>query len=435
MVTRQVRTPPSSMPRGVAGMSRVLLAFAAVLLFVGSPLTAADAEEGGERGRTPEVFQQIDSMLEDLTEIMGFGPRRPVKFATMSKAQFHALYRKRMKKEHKPREVRREVLFLRLFGLVPEDFDYEATVLNLLGEQAWALYDYKRRFLYLADWAPPDAQQFALLHELVHAVDDQHFSLMKYMDGATESEQQLARMAAVEGQASWVMTEWAMRQSDRSLVGNRLLAITAASATRFEASQFPVYDSTPLYFRESLIFPYTDGLLFQHAMIEHLGADGLKRVFQQPPETTQQVLQPELYLQAFEPRHPDLPAVDPPKGFRSVYDGTFGQLDHRILLEHHLGDDDRRELLDKWRGSRFEVLERRRTGEAALRYAVRWADEAAAREYYHLYREVCERKWRGLELVNHGAGRCEGTAELGHVVLELDGEVVRSTEGLPTAAD
>ena len=423
------------MPPGAAGLSRVLLAVAAVLLFVRFPLTAADAEEGGERGRTPEVFQQIDSMLEDLTEIMGFGPLRPVKFATMSKAQFHALYRKRMKKEHKPREIRREVLFLRLFGLVPEDFDYEATVLNLLGEQAWALYDYKRRFLYLADWAPPDAQQFALLHELVHAVDDQHFNLMKYVDGATESEQQLARMAAVEGQASWVMTEWAMRQSDRSLVGNRLLAITAASATRFEASQFPVYDSTPLYFRESLIFPYTDGLLFQHAMIERFGADGLKRVFRQPPETTQQVLQPELYLQAFEPRHPDLPAVDPPRGFKSVYDGTFGQLDHRILLEHHLGDDDRGELLDKWRGSRFEVLERRRTGEAALRYAVRWADEAAAREYFHLYREVCERKWSGLELVDHGTGRCEGTADLGHVVLELDGEVVRSTEGLPPAAN
>lgn len=423
------------MPPGAAGLSRVLLAVAAVLLFARFPLTAADAEEGGERGRTPEVFQQIDSMLEDLKEIMGFGPRRPVKFATMSKAQFHALYRKRMKKEHKPREIRREVLFLRLFGLVPEDFDYEATVLNLLGEQAWALYDYKRRFLYLADWAPPDAQQFALLHELVHAVDDQHFNLMKYVDGATESEQQLARMAAVEGQASWVMTEWAMRQSDRSLVGNRLLAITAASATRFEASQFPVYDSTPLYFRESLIFPYTDGLLFQHAMVERFGADGFKRVFRQPPETTQQVLQPELYLQALEPRHPDLPAVDPPKGFKSVYDGTFGQLDHRILLEHHLGDDDRGELLDKWRGSRFEVLERRRTGEAALRYAVRWADEAAAREYYHLYREMCERKWSGLELVDHGTGRCEGTADLGHVVLELDGEVVRSTEGLPPAAD
>ena len=435
MDTRQVRTPPSGMTRGAAVLSRTLLAAATVLLFARFPLTAADAEEGGERGKTPEVFQQIDSMLEDLTEIMGLGPRRPVKFATMSKAQFRALYRKRMKKEHKPREIRREVLFLRLFGLVPEDFDYEATVLNLLGEQAWALYDYKRRFLYLADWAPPDAQEFALLHELVHAVDDQHFNLMKYVDAATESEQQLARMAAVEGQASWVMTEWAMRQSGRSLVGNRLLAITAASATRFEASQFPVYDSTPLYFRESLIFPYTDGLLFQHAMIERFGVDGLKRVFQQPPATTQQVLQPELYLQAFEPRHPDLPTVDLPRGFKSVYDGTFGQLDHRILLEQHLGDDDRRELLDKWRGSRFEVLERRRTGESALRYAVRWADKAAAREYYHLYREVCERKWNGLELVDHGAGRCEGTTEHGHVVLELDGEVVRSTEGLPPAAD
>ena len=406
-------------------------ALAAAWLLPVLPVLAADEEARASLTDKPQVFQQVDSMLEDLREIMGFGPRRPVKFTTMSKARFRALYHKRMKEEQKPREIRGEVLFLKLFGLVPEDFDYEKTVLDLLSEQAWALYDFKRQTLYLSDWAPPDAQEFALLHELVHAVDDQNFNLMKYVEGARESEQQLARLAAIEGQASWVMTEWAMRQSGRSLVGNRLLAITAASATRFEASQFPVYEGTPLYFREALIFPYTDGLLFQHDMIERFGTDGLKRVFRQPPQTTQQVLQPDLYLEGLSPPHPELPAGRLPKGFKSVYDGTFGQLDHRILLEQHLGDENRGDLLDKWRGSQFEVFERRRTGESALRYAVRWEDTEAAREYYHLYREVCERKWDGLELVDTASDRCEGLTASRRVVLELDGTVVRSTEGLP----
>lgn len=426
---------PWRFPDVINNRPKKLLAVAAAGLLMAAHSWAADGDSGTEAGNAPQVFQRIDSMIEDLTEVMGFGPRRPVKFTTMSKAQFRALYQKRMKEEHKPREIRAEVLFLKLFGLVPGDFDYESTVLELLSEQAWALYDYKRRSLFLADWAPPDAQEYALVHELVHAIDDQHFNLMKYMQAKAESEQQMARLAAVEGQASWVMTEWAMRQSDRTLLGNRLLAITAASATRFEASQFPVYDQTPLYFRESLIFPYTDGLLFQDEMIEHFGLDGLKRVFEQPPATTQQILQPELYLNGLTPPPPDLPSTKLPKGFKSIYSGTFGQLDHRILLEQHLGEADRGGLLNKWRGSRFEVLERRRTGESALRYAVRWADAEAAREYYHLYRAVCERKWKGLELVDRGPARCEGTAGLGRVELELDGEVVRSTEGLPSGED
>jgi len=178
-------------------------------------------------------------MLEDLNDIMGLGPRRPIEHKTISKASFRKLYATRMKQSQQPRELERELLFLRLFGLVPEDFDYEKTVLDLLSEQAWALYDFKQRELYLADWAPAEALEYALLHELVHAVDDHHFNLLKYVEGASESEGELARLAAMEGQASWVMTEWAMRQSEKTLEGNRVLAVATASATRFEAQQFP----------------------------------------------------------------------------------------------------------------------------------------------------------------------------------------------------
>ncbi len=378
------------------------------------------------------VFSQVESMLDDLRQIMGFGPLRPVALKTITKPEFRKLYQEQMRKENNPRQMHREVLFLQLFGLVAADFNYEKTVLDLLSEQAWALYDFKRRNLYLADWAPPDALEYALVHELVHAVDDQNFNLLKYMKGTREAESQLARLAAIEGQASWVMTEWAMQQSGKSLDGNRILAIATASATRFEAQQFPVYESTPTYFREVLIFPYTDGLLFQHAMIERFGPDGLKRVFQVPPMTTQQILQPELYLAGANPDPPALPQASIPRGYKRVFDGTFGQLDHKILLQHHLGDEDFGELLDKWQGSQFEILERARSGDAILRYAVRWEDAETASQYYHLYRQICERKREGLKLLDSGEFRCEGVVGSRRVVLERVGAVVQSVEGLPT---
>ena len=418
-------------PRPRSWVKRTASVWVAGLLALASTADPARAEEDHHAPTPSTVFEQIDSMLHELTDIMGFGPQQPIKHKTISKASFRKLYASRMKESQKPREMERELLFLRLFGLVPEDFDYEKTVLDLLSEQAWALYDFKQRELYLADWAPAEALQFALLHELVHAIDDHQFNLLKYVEGASESEGELARLAAMEGQASWVMTEWAMRQSEKTLEGNRLLAIATASATRYEAQQFPVYDSTPLYFREVLIFPYTDGLLFQDELIRRLGSDGFKRVFEQPPETTQQILQPSLYLRGVAPDAPPLPKLQLPKGFKRVYDGTFGQLDHRILLEHHLGIDDRGDLLDRWHGGHFEVYEKRRTGESFLRYAVRWQDREAAREYYHLYRQVCERKRPGLALVSRGDDRCEGTTEAGRVVLEIEGNVVRSIEGLP----
>lgn len=409
---------------------RLPLAIALACLLAFAPAAPSQHEE-----HPHGVGDQVAHMLEELQGILGFGAQRRVEFESISKSAFRKLYQDRMRSETKPDELRREALFLKLFGFVPDDFDYEATVLDLMSEQAWALYDFKRRNLYLADWAPDEALEFAMVHELVHAIDDQNFNLRRYMKSAKDSEAQLARLAAMEGQASWVMTEWALRQAERSLEDNRLAAIATASATRFEAEQFPVFASSPLYFREVMIFPYTDGLLFQHELIERFGQDGFEHVFVQPPTNTQQILQPDLYLEGFDPDPPRLESVKIPKGFRKIYDGTFGQLDHRILIEQHLGDEDFASLLDSWRGGQFEVSENRRTGRAMLRYASRWEDPEDAREYYHLYRQICERKWDDLELVDSGEGRCEGVSRNGRLTIALDGSVVRSVEGLPVVED
>lgn len=425
---------PSAAPSRRSRATHRLGLCATVVLALACAVSAPAAEDPPQAPPAESPFAEVDSMLEALREIMGFGPRRPIRLGTLGKAQFQRLFREQMREEHTPRQIRNETLFLRLFGLVPEDFDYERTILDLMSEQAWALYDFKKRRLYLADWAPAEARSYALLHELVHAIDDQQFNLLRYVKRADGAERQLARLAVLEGQASWVMTEWAMRQSDKSLIGNKLLAIATASATRFEAEQFPVYRESPLYFRETLIFPYTDGLLFQHEMVERFGIEGLKRVFEQPPRTTQQIIQPELYLRGLDPDQPELPALKPPHGYKRVYEGIFGQLDHRILLEHHLGSQDLGALLDQWRGSQFEILENRRNGRALLRYAVQWASAAAAREYYQLYRQVCERKWSGLELVDTADGNCAGTASIGEVTLAVRGDTVLSVEGRPPAA-
>ncbi len=123
------------------------LALVSVCLGCGAAL-AAEAANAREDVPSPEPFQQISEYLDDLREIMRIGPRRPVRAKTISKAQFLALYERRMREQQNEREVHGEELFLKLFGLVPEDFNYQKTVLDLMSEQAWALYDFKQRTLY-----------------------------------------------------------------------------------------------------------------------------------------------------------------------------------------------------------------------------------------------------------------------------------------------
>ena len=106
-------------------------------------------------------------------------------------------------------------------------------------EQAAALYDYKTKQLYLATWTPRDLQEAALVHELAHALADQHFDLRKYMKKSKGADGDVARAAVLEGQASWIMIEYTLRQNGQSLLDNSLSAVLAATASRFAAEQYP----------------------------------------------------------------------------------------------------------------------------------------------------------------------------------------------------
>lgn len=395
------------------------------------PLCRAEEEIAPERGAA--LFARVDAMLADVREIMDFDVSRPVRRSILSRSRINALVRKRLAQEVRPEEIRREEAFLRAFGLAADDFDLKQSLVDVLTEQATALYDYKTRNLYLAAWTPKDMQEFALVHELAHAAADQRFGLKRFVKQSKSADEDLARAAVIEGQASWVMTEWVMRRRGQSLADERLLAVAAASASRIEDMDYPVYAQAPLYIRETLIFPYADGLLFQQSLIERYGKAGFARIFEQPPLSTQQVLQPELYYAGVRPRQAALPALRKPKGYRKIQKGVLGQLEHEVLLRRHLGEDREFPVAQKWRGANYELYERRRSGETLLRYASLWADEEAAAAYFQLYKQVCASKWGRFKTAEESPGELRGAAPNGRFVLSRRGALVQAVEGLPAA--
>ena len=97
-----------------------------------------------------------------------------------------------------------------------------------------------------------------------------------------------------------------------------------------EAEQYPTYSSAPLYIRESLLFPYTEGLLFQQAVVEKHGAAGFTEVFRNPPVSSQQILDPEAYFGQRIPTKPRIPRVRLGRGYKTISQGEVGQWDHSI---------------------------------------------------------------------------------------------------------
>lgn len=355
----------------------------------------------------------LDKIFTELAETTGFTIRRPVSFEVLSRGQVNKFLDERLREAVRPAEVRAEELTLKKLGFVPADFDLKKTTIALLTEQTAAFYDYHRKKLYLTDWASTSLRDTAMVHEMAHALADQNFSLERFAKRVeNDSEQAAARQAVVEGQASWLMAELGKRHPQSSSAPEE---------------PFPVFDSAPLYLRETLTFPYTYGTEFQQALFARWGKLSFSHVFKQPPISTQQILHPELYFSGKQPVHVTLPNL---KKMHRLVGGELGELEHSILLRQFTTDVEARAVSPHWRGARYQLWEDKRTERVALVYRSAWDTDEAASQFFGLYRQVLNKKLKGLAVSAETANRYAGKAEDGYFAVELTGAVVTSREGL-----
>ena len=382
------------------------------------------------------LFSEIETILADLQEITGLKSLKPVPHELIARERVKLFIEERIKEEIKPEELRAQELTLKMFGFVPADFDLKKTTVDLLTEQAAAFYDYRKKRLYVLDSGSEGLQQIALVHELAHALADQHFNLAKYVQSANENDDgAMARMAVMEGQATWLMSEYMARRMGMSLKTSPAIASAMGAQFGAAAGQFPVFDGAPLYLRESLLFPYAKGMLFQQAVVEKDGQAAFARVFERPPASTQQILHPQKYFSGENPSNSPAPAVPAQSEYRVLAEGSIGEFDHAVLLRQYAGQAAADAMAFRWKGGSYRLLEHKKDGRTVLAYSSDWVDEAAAREYFGLYRKVLRGKWKTMEAGTDEGERLAGRGDDGYFELRLAGVRVTCLEGLASPGE
>ena len=406
---------------------------ALLLILLGAAgLTPAPAQPGD----SAKLCALIPPLAEQLTKISGMPLRHAVPCDFITKEKIKEFLNRRVKEVAKPEDLRAEEVTLKKFGLVPPDFDLARNTIDLLTEQAAAFYDYDKKKLFVTDTTASETQEPVLSHEIAHAIADQNYNLSKFIKAGRNSDDgATARLAVMEGQATWLMSELLARKMGESLKDPPSLLATMSGAADGAAGQFPVFDQSPLYLRQTLVFPYTKGMLFQHAVFERDGQAGFGEVFRKPPASTQQIIHPEKYFSGIKPTQPDLPQPHLPKGYKSLVGGSLGELEHAIMLEQYSGKERAAELAPHWRGCAFDLEENKKAGRIVLLYAVEWDSEDAARQYLDAYRQQLAKKWKQMTIASQSADAVTGTGDDGRFELRRKGAVVTSMEGLPAALD
>ncbi len=373
---------------------------------------------------------EINSVLRELSEITGFRIKRQLPFAMVSRDQVNHYLKDQIKRNVKPAETRAEEITLKKFGFVPPDFDLTKTTVDLLTEQAAAFYDFHRKKLFISDWAAQNMRQAAIVHELGHALADQNYSLEKFLGKDDDSEGSLAREAVTEGQASWLMLEYAARRAGKSLKDPE----TARQYLKDDGSdsdagdkEYPVFSNAPLYIRSTLIFPYDEGERFQQAVFLKDGQKAFSEVFLKPPATTSQILHPARYFAKTPETSPALPKPAPHA--KPFVEGSVGELDERILLRQYLDQTAADELGPKLKGGAYRIDESKKDHRMTLYYVSEWEDATAATRYFADYRKILQGKWKQFEPTKEDATHLAGHSEDGYFAVTLTGAQVLSKEG------
>jgi hypothetical protein len=400
-------------------------------LLVGFIVILAGGWQKPPAGSPPSLLptaQEINSILRELSDITGFRIRKQLPFALITRDEVNKYLKEQIRRSVKPDEIRAEEVTLKKFGFAPPDFDLKQTTIDLLTEQAAAFYDFKRKKLFISDWATANMRDVALIHELAHALADQNFSIQKFSNrGNDNSEDSMAREAVVEGQASWLMLEVGARRTGKTLADPQTAREFLGTGAESETSDYPVFNKAPLYLKRTLMFPYDEGEKFQQAVFLHDGKAAFARVFQDAPSSTAQILHPVRYFDHVKLADPILPKqVRHTKPFVS---GAMGELETHILLEQYVSTVTADALGPMLKGSDYRLDETKPSHRMTLTYASEWADEDSAAQYFEAYQKVLMGKWKSVEVTGRTDQRFAGKSEDGYFAVTRQGTKVISEEG------
>jgi hypothetical protein len=179
---------------------------------------------------------------------------------------------------------------------------YESQVLAFYDPQTHTYYSIKQLpklpegAAQLVD--PATLEETVMVHELMHALQDQHFQLEKKEKALMrDTDANLAYHAVLEGEAVLVMVAHMLKKSnvdfEEVIKDDAMLGMIGSAA---QAEQM-IDPSTPKYFAEMLKFPYLEGLKFVVAAYRRGGWKELDKVHANPPRTTREILHPEEYFE------------------------------------------------------------------------------------------------------------------------------------------
>jgi hypothetical protein len=268
-----------------------------------------------------EAFAEIETRVRDLRDLPAadIGPPEILTRAELAE-ELRVIFDETWTFE----ELEGDNLALRAMGLLEQGQDLRELTEQLYAGQVLGFYEFERkRMVVVSDAGLTPEARVTYAHEYTHALQDAAFDTGAAREAQVSDDADMARLAVEEGDATVVMVLWAIEH----LSPEEQLGI----------SQTPLPDMTgiPDWMIAQLEFPYLTGSQFVGQLWASGGWDAVDAAYADPPDSTEQVIHAEKYLDAEEP----MPVVGPDlaTGLTNGAGGDWEEVEETTIGEAMIG--------------------------------------------------------------------------------------------------
>jgi hypothetical protein len=318
-----------------------------------------------------EDLAQRNAIEESIAKIRGLDFVQPVIYDVLSREGIKKTVAQKIDEQYTAADFKNIATGLSALGLLPPDYPLKQKYIDLLGEQIAAFYDQHKHKLFMFEDASLSTGQnrIILAHELTHALQDQHFGLLKLpIEVKNNDDLALAASALVEGDATLAMSDYMLRNFSLKALRENISGLFTQNMEQLQKA--------PRYLREMLVFPYLRGQEFCTAIQSRGSFDTLNEVYKNPPASSSQILHPEKYFAHEQPVRVEFgdTAV---LGQKPLADNVLGEMGVRILFSEWIDDATGKAASQGWRGDRYLVYDDGR----ALVWRSAWASKEDAEKF------------------------------------------------------
>jgi hypothetical protein len=376
---------------------------------VAPPPSAAEPAAASTARKTPDPSTRrkpstrearvIEELMRAAERVRNLRFTRPVPVLVENRARITDYVSSQIEED----ELERARVVYTALGLLPEDLDVRALLLRLMGEQVVGYYDADEKHLVVRDdimrgftrTQPRDGNEendlaearIVLLHELVHALQDQNLELSAHIHADRDTDASNAYHALVEGDATLAMIGYALEREEiplQRLTGNPTQVRSFSDVVRRSPLAGSELEQAPAIVRVPLLSSYVDGLAFCASLHGSGGFAAVDRAHTSPPVSTEQVLHPERFAEPDVPTSLSLPALPELEaaGYELVREDTLGELEMGVYFSQAGSLEEAKRAAEGWDGDRIRVY-RDRTGKdrpAAVVWLSVWDSERDAEQ-------------------------------------------------------